>query len=246
MRILLISLAVLALAGGDARAMHPLISEDTGFLGKGGRQAETGFEYSQASDGGNAYSRSLAAELSYGLTDKADLLFTVPWGGWTAGGRSENGLGDMTLDLKFQAAEKYGWTLALKPGLILAAGDDEKGLGAGKTAYALNAVAGRVRGPWQYYLNAGYTLNKNSAGEKEDILKVSAAAVHEILPKILISADLSAETNSDPAAAAHPLFSVFGVVWSPRDALDLDAGVKFGLNSAADDLGLLAGVTFRF
>ncbi len=228
---------------GPALAMHPLISEDTGFLGKGGRQVEAGFEYSQASEGGNSYGRSLAAEFSYGLTDKADLLFTVPWQGWTAAGASESGLGDLALDVKFQAA---GWVFAVKPGFTLASGDDEKGLGAGKSAFGASLVAGKTVGAWQYYFNAGYLLNKNKGGEKEDILKASAAAAYEVLPKTLLTADLSAETNADPAAASHPLSSVFGVVWSPRDTLDLDAGVKLGLNDAADDLGLLVGATFRF
>lgn len=246
MRKVFIAAAALALPCTGAMAMHPLISEDTGFLGKGGRQVEAGFEYAQASDGGDAYSRALALELSYGLTAKVDLLFTVPWSGWTSGGVSENGLGDLALEAKFLLAEKAGWTLALKPGLSLAAGDEEKGLSAGKSAFWTHAIAGRTAGAWQFYFNAGYFLNKNDGGEKEDILKGSAAAVLEVAPKTLVSADLTTETSADPASLKHPLASVFGLIWSPSENLDLDAGVKFGLNDAAEDLGFLAGLTFRF
>lgn len=246
MKRILILAAALAAHCPAAMAMHPLVSEDTGFLGKGGRQAEAGFEYSQASSGGGAYSRALSLELSYGLTDKIDLLFTVPWSGWTSGGASESGLGDLALEGKVLVAEKAGWTFALKPGFSLASGDGEKGLGAGKSAFWTHAVAGRAAGPWQFYLNAGYFLNKNDAGEEEDILKGSAAAILEVAPKILASADLTTETSADPASPEHPLAAIFGLIWSPSGSLDLDAGVKFGLNDEADDLGLLAGLTFRF
>lgn len=246
MKKVIIAAAAMAISCTAARAMHPLISEDTGFLGKGGRQAEAGFEYSQTAEGGDAYSRALAVEVSYGLTDKADLLFTVPWNAWTAGGVSESGVGDLALEVKFAVAEKAGWTFALKPGVSFAAGDEEKGLGSGRSALWTHAIAGRAAGPWQFYLNAGYFLNRNSGGEEEDILKGSAAAIVEVAPKVLASADLSTETSADPASLKHPLTSIFGLVWSPSESLDLDAGVKLGLNDAADDLGLLAGLTFRF
>jgi len=231
---------------GNARALHPLISEDTGFLGKGVRQVETGFEYSAASGGADVYSRSLAAEFSYGLNGKADILLSAPWQGWTSAGMSESGPGDLALEAKFQVAEKAGWVLALKPGLSLPVGDEEKGLGSGRSGFWSYAIAGRASGPWQFYLNAGFLLNKNSGGEEEHIVKASAAAALEIAPGTLVSADLTTETSADPASLKHPAAAIFGLIWSPSENLDLDAGAKFGLNDEADDLGLLAGATFRF
>lgn len=229
-----------------AYAFHPLISEDTGFLGKGGRQVEAGFEHAASKEGADLYGNALGIKLSYGLTDKADLLLGAPWHGWTSGGRSESGIGDFTLETKFRIARKAGWVFALKPGFSLPTGDDGKGLGAGKRGVWLYGVAGKTAGPAQYYLNAGCLLNRNSSGEEEGIFKASAAAAVKVAPKTLASADLAIETNSDPAAALHPLSAVFGFIWSPSTSLDLDAGVKLGLNDAADDLGLLAGATFRF
>ncbi|MDD2806294.1 MAG: transporter [Elusimicrobiales bacterium] len=231
---------------GRASGMHPLVSEDTGFLGKGGRQVELGLEHAVSREGPDIYSNSLCAEISYGLNERADLLFTVPWQGWSSAGVSESGPGDLALETKLRVAEKAGWTFAVKPGLSLATGDHEKGLGSGKTDLWAYAIAGRTSGPWQFFLNAGYFLNKNSAGEEAHILKGSAAVVLEAAPRTLVTADLTTETSADPDASSHPLSSIFGVAWSPADTLDLDAGVKLGLNDAADDLGLLAGATFRF
>ncbi len=207
---------------------------------------EAGLEHAVSNEGPDVYSNIAAAEFSYGAAEKMDLLLTVPWQAWSSAGISESGVGDLGLDVKFQLAERAGWIFALKPGLTIASGDEEKGLGSGKSAYGVYLVAGRTAGSWQYYLNAGYLLNKNKGGEKEDILKASAAAAYEVLPRTLLTADLAAETNADASAASHPLSSVFGVVWSPAETLDLDAGVRVGLNDAADDLGLLAGATFRF
>ncbi len=242
---LIISLAVASIAG-HAAAFHPLITEDTGFLGKNNRQIETGFEHSVSNEGNDLFARYLGTELSYGITDKADFLMSIPWSSWTSGGASENGLGDFALESKFAVAEKWGWTLALKPGFSICTGDHKKGLGAGKSGFWTHAVAGAASGPWQYYINAGYLLNKNFADERENILKGSLAAAYEIRPKTLISLDLSAETNPDPADDSPPLTSILGLVWSPYEYLDLDAGVKAGLNAPADDLGFLAGITFRF
>jgi len=240
------SVCAAALFCGRAAAMHPLISEDAGFLGKGGRQVETGFEYSAASEGADSYSRSVAAEFSYGLGGSADLLFTVPWSGWSAAGESESGLADLALEAKFRIAEKGGWIFALKPGLSVPSGDRTRGLGSGKSAFWAYVIAGRSAGPWQFYFNAGSFLDKEHGGNEDLIFKGSAAAALEVAPKTLVTADLTTETASDPASGEHPLAAIFGLVHSPAANLDLDAGVKLGLSDTADGLGLLAGVTFRF
>ena len=75
--------------------------------------------------------------------------------------------------------------------------------------------------------------------------QASAAALYELMPKVLVSADLAIETNPDKASVSHPVSSVFGLIWSPYPSLDLDAGFKLGLTKPADDVGLLLGFTLR-
>ena len=244
MRILIASL-LLAASCGAVSAMHPLISEDTGFLGRDVRQAEFGFEHAVSKEGADVYSNAASAEFSYGLLERVDILLSAPWQGWNSHGVSESGLGDVELAVKFPVAEKAGWTLALKPGFSLPAGNETKSLGAGKGGVWLYGIAGRAEGPMQYYLNAGYLLNRNSVDEEENILKASAAALYELMPKVLVSADLAIETNPDKASVSHPVSSVFGLIWSPYPSLDLDAGFKLGLTKPADDVGLLLGFTLR-
>ena len=241
----IIAFALLAFSPAAASAFHPLISEDIGFLGRDVRQVELGLDHSVEREGPDTYSTAGTAELSYGLFDRVDLLLSAPWQGWNSHGLAESGVGDVSLEAKFGAGRAGGWDLALKPGFSLPAGDEGRSLGAGKGGVWLYGVAGRTDGPRQYYLNAGFLLNRNSVGEEEHILKASAAAALEVLPKVLVSAELAAETNADASSVSHPVSSVFGLIWSPYPALDLDAGVSLGLTRPAADLGLLLGLTLR-
>lgn len=245
MRKILLSIVLLAGAAGRAAALHPLIGEDSDFLGKDVRQLEATLDYSVAKEGPDVYTTGTAAQLSYGLFDRFDVLITVPWQGWSSRGLSESGLGDVLVEVKLPAGEKNGWAFVLKPGFSLPAGDEAKSLGAGQGGVWLYGIAGRKAGPWQYYLNAGYLYNRNSLDEEPDIFKGSAAAVYGFLPKWLATAGLAAETNRDKDSHAVPVYSVLGLVWSPYPTLDLDAGVKFGLTRPAADLGLLGGLTLR-
>lgn len=242
---LLAAAALLTVSCGPLSAFHPLISEHSGFLGRDVRQAEFGFEHAVSREGVDVYSNSASAEFSYGLLEKLDILLSAPWLGWNSRGVGESGLGDVELALKFPVAEKAGWTLALKPGFSLPAGNERKSLGAGKGGVWLYGIAGRTQGPRQYYLNAGYRFNRNSVDEEENLLKASAAALFELLPKVCLAADLGVETNPDKASASHPVSSALGLIWSPYPSLDLDAGVKLGLTRPADDIGLLLGFTLR-
>lgn len=244
MRIIIV-LFLMTAFGGTVSALHPLISEDTGFLGRDVRQAEFGFEHSVSKSGADVYSNAASAEFSYGLLERVDVLISAPWQGWNSRGVSESGLGDVSLETKFPVGEKGGWTLALKPGFSLPAGNERKSLGAGKGGVWLYGIAGRTAGPWQYYLNAGYMFNRNSVDEVENIFKTSAAAAYEVLPKVLLSGDLALETNTDKNSSTVPVSAVFGIIWSPYPALDLDAGLKLGLTEPAADLGLLLGFTLR-
>ncbi|HOI41764.1 MAG TPA: transporter [Elusimicrobiales bacterium] len=229
-----------------ASAFHPMSTEDTGFLGRDVIQAEIGFDHTEDTDAADYFSNTLSATFSYGLWDKLDILLSAPWQGWDSGGLSGSGLGDVSLEAKFWVVESRGWDLALKPGFSLPAGDDAKGLGAGEGQVWVYGIAGRAEGPRQYYINAGYKYNKNSFNEEKNIFSASALGALEILPKILLAAELAVETNTDKDAASHPVSSLLGLVWSPAPTLDLDAGVRYGLNDAADDLGFILGATLRF
>jgi len=197
------SLLLMVLTCASARAFHPLISEDTAFLGKDVRQIEAGLAHTVSREGADSYATTASAELSYGLFERVDVLVTVPWQGWASHGLSESGLGDVLVETKFPVGRGAGWDLALKPGFSLPAGDEAKSLGAGEGGVWLYGIAGRTSGDWQYYLNAGFLYNRNSLDERTKLLKGSAAAAYSFLPKWMVSADLAMETNAEKKSDNH-------------------------------------------
>lgn len=241
------SLAVIAvlILSAPAMAFTNLAGEDTIFLGKYGKQLEGWVDYSVSKEGPDRYSTGASAKLGYGFWDGLDLMVTVPWRGWNSRGIAESGLGDALIEAKFRVNRKSGWTLALKPGFSLPAGDEANSLGAGKGGVWLDGIAGKTDGAWQFYLNAGYLHNRNSIDEEKNIFRASAAAILRVHPKVLTTAELAAATGRDKASSSNPVTSVFSLVWSPYPTLDLDAGLKLGLTRAAVNFGLAAGATLR-
>lgn len=246
MKAVILALLFLGLSVPAAGSFRHMSTEDTDFLGRDVIQAEIGFDYTEDTDASDYFSNTISATFSYGLWDKLDILISAPWQGWNSGGLSKSGLGDVLLETKFWVAERRGWDLALKPGFSLPAGDEAAGLGAGKGQIWVYGIAGRTEGPLQYYLNAGYKYNKNSVNEETSLFSASAMGAIEVLPKTLLAAELAIKTNTDKSVASHPISALLGGVWSPYPSLDLDAGVRIGLNDAAKELSLMLGMTIRF
>lgn len=245
MKISFTAIAALFVLSAPAGAFTHLAGEDTIFLGKDGKQMEGWVDYSVSKEGPERYSTGASAKLGYGFMDGLDLAVTVPWHGWNSRGIAESGLGDALIEAKFKVKESAGWTLALRPGFSLPAGDEAKSLGAGKGGVWLDGIAGKAAGAWQFYLNAGYLHNRNSINEEKNILRTSAAALLKVHTGLLVTAELAAATGRDKASASNPVTSVFGLAWSPYPTLDLDAGLKLGLTRAAENFGLVAGATLR-
>lgn len=244
MKTFILALA-LAVQAGAALAFQPLIGETAGFLGLDGRQIEGILDYSEAHSGPGRYATSATAELSYGLWRDLDVLITVPWKGWSSRGLSRSGLGDVLVEAKFPLARRGGWTLGIKPGFSLPEGDEANSLGAGKGGMWALGLASRSAGAWRFCLNAGYLYNRNSIGNRKNIVKGSASAALEILPGALAALRVFGQTSEDSTVAAVPLYAETGLVWSPYRTLDLSAGGRLGLNSGSDDFGLTGAVTLR-
>lgn len=130
-------LFVMLAAAGPALAAHPLITDDTGTQGKGRFQLELNGEVSrdkETLDGVNTREDAgeAAAVFSIGTTDNVDIVVSLPWvwsrlkevGALVA---DEAGPGDVGLEVKWRFLARGGFSLALKPGITLPTGDEEKG-----------------------------------------------------------------------------------------------------------------------
>jgi hypothetical protein len=232
-------------------AAHPLITDDTGTQGKGKFQLELNSEFShEDEDGATEDAFEFASIFSYGLTDSVDVVLGIPYQfirlKEDGQKHSENGLSDISLELKWRFHEKDGLSFALKPGMTLPTGDDDKGLGAGKATYSAFFITTKEIAPWAFHLNLGYIRNENKADERKNLWHASVAAGYGITEKLTLVGNIGFERNADRNVNTNPAFVLGGLVYSISENLDIDFGVKGGLNKPEADYSVLAGLAWRF
>lgn len=240
---------------------HPLITDDTGTQGKGKLQLEVNSEYSSDKEKEDDVTIKengveLAVNVSYGVTDTVDVVLGMPYqwiktredGDVTS---DEDGTGDMSLELKWRFYEKDGMSFALKPGLTLPTGDEEKGLGNGKASYGLMLITTKEIGAWAFHLNLGYMRNEYKLSEdneanRKDIWHASLATQVEVIKDVTAAGNIGIERNPDNTSNTHPAFILCGLIYSVSENFDVDLGIKAGLNKPETDLTLLAGLALRY
>ena len=258
--VILLVFAASYLPATPAFAKHPLITDDTGTQGKGRTQlevtGEVGFDKEKDdSSGKEATTESreseLRATLSYGLFENADLVLSAPYQ-WkktefdSATVSDVNGFADLSIEVKWQFFKKGGLSFAVKPGLTVPTGEKDKDLGTGRTGYTFFLIASKEKEPWELHANLGYKRNENDLDERKDIWHASLAGGWKMSEKLELVADIGAESNPDRETDTHPVFILGGIVYSVTENLDIDAGIKGGLNKAETDYAFLVGMTFRF
>jgi hypothetical protein len=258
---LLLTGTALLLTVGTAFAAHPLITDDTGTQGHRKFQLEVNGEYGrdrESLDGIDTSETSAGLEtvLSGGLTDTMDLVVAVPWV-WSRvkeGGvvtSDVNGPGDLALELKWRFLEYKGFSLAVKPGMTFPTGNEKRGLGNGKVSYGATMIASQKLEPITLHLNLAYTHNEfkldlDKESSRRDIWHASLAATCEVLEDLQLVANVGMESNGDRGSHTWPAFVLGGAIYSLTENLDLDLGIKGGLNKQEPDLALMAGVAWRF
>ena len=233
-----------------AFASHPLIT-DAGTMGTGKSQLELNGEYGHdKEDRVTTTTTEGAAALTYGITDSMDLVVGLPYlhfrekdAGATL---SEHGFSDTLVEMKWGFYENNGLSLALKPGLTLPTGDDEKGLGSGKATYSLFFITSKTMDPWAVHLNLGYIRNENTIEEKNYLWHASLASTVALTEQFTAVVNLGLESNPDPLAGADPVFLLAGFIYTLSDGFDLDCGIKYGFNNSETDYTVLAGITWEF
>ena len=237
----------IALLPERAFAAHPLITEDTGTQGTGNGQVEITGERTEDSEDGKTIAPNLV--VSYGVAENVDLVLGVPHSRTVtdAGGRTTitEGPGDVGLDVKWRFFEEGVLSFAVKSGLTFPTGDENEGLGAGKTGYSAFLVSTVEQAPWAFHLHLGYIANKNVVGEEEDIWHVSYAVARDI-GRVKLVADLGTDTNPDQDSEVKPAFLILGLIYSWLDNVDIDVGYKKGVSDTEVDRAILAGLQILF
>lgn len=256
-----IVMVVVLLWTGMASASHPLITDDAGTQGKGKYQLEVNseFTYDKETEDGVTTKETggeVATILSYGLIDNVDIVLGVPYQWKKAKEDSEvtskeDGISDMSLELKWRFYEKDGLTFALKPGITLPTGDENKGLGNGRASYGLVFITTKDIEPWAFHFNIGYTHNEyklqaDKDANRKGIWHVSLASEVEVVKNLKAVANIGMERNPDKTSYLDPAFILGGLIYSISKNFDIDFGIKGGLNKPETDYAILAGIAWRF
>ena len=248
----------LAAMPAPAWAMHPLITDDTETQGAGKYQLEMNAQCARdktAAEGIETKVRhgEFEAALSFGVNDRTDIVVGLPYEreqSETGGVISrERGFADMSVEAKWRFLEQDGISLALKPGLTFPTGNDEKGHGTGKVGYSAFIIAAKEAKPWSIFFNLGYIRNENkesTVDERRDLWHVSLAVVRDLSERVKLVGNIGVETNPDKRSDTKPAFLLGGLVYAVTEHVDVDFGLKTGLNGAEMDYTVLIGSAFRF
>lgn len=238
------SLASVILFTVNSYAIHPLITDDTGTQGTGKFELEVNTEYSN--DNGESTTQ-LATTLSSGIRNNIDLVINLPYQFLRTEDEgevvTEEGIADMGVELKWRFYEKSSFSFALKPGMFLPTGEEDKGLGDGKTAYSLYFITTKEMEPLILHFNLGYVKNRK---ELRDIWHYSLAGEYTVTEPLRLAFNIGGETNPDRESNIHPFFSLGGFIYTITEYFDIDFGIKTGLNKAEADYALLGGIIVRF
>ena len=250
-----ITVSLTLFLSATAFAAHPLITDDTGVQGAGKFQFELNGQYSRNNDGQGAIEqvRQAATALTYGVTDAIDVAVCLPWqksdlddNGLAT---SSSGLSDVGITVKWHFFDQEGLSLALRPGITLPTGDFDKGLGNGKATESLFLISTNDLKPFMpltLHMNLGYIRNESKGEDRVDLWHASFAAVYAAAQSLQIVADIGTDTNPQKETKMNPAYLLGGVIYSVTESLDVDFGVKGGLNKAEPDFTTLAGITARW
>ena len=124
----------------------------------------------------------------FGLTDRLTLLASVPYAGYSEGDLDESGLGDVELGTEFLFFEdifEYAWIIP-HAAVILATGDEDKGLGTGEGQGRLGVSAGTtVNDVIHCAVDASYTMNGAESDDwldddREDLLTLGLSGIWDL------------------------------------------------------------------
>lgn len=226
---------------------HPLVSEDTGLQGPGRVQYELSVDQLRSRDSGKSL-KSGSVTYTTGVSEQADLFVSLS-NSWDAesGG---NGISDTVLGAKLVFLSRESVRIALKPQLSLPSGSEEKGLGNGKTSFALTLIGSHDFNGHEVHFNLGFDRNRfKLASDVEDnkktIRRASIALVSELDKETRFLLDFGVSDHELRSDGRHPTFTVIGLSREIYKDVEWDVGVKLPLNSSERNRQFGFGLTLR-
>jgi hypothetical protein len=234
---------LLAALSGAASAFQPLLTDDTGTQGQGGKQFEISFVQAQANQwDSTTRTRSLPLVLTWGATDTLDLyvgtvanqiLASPP--GTDAGGWGNTALG---AKWRWMEAPQTGTSLAVRPEVRLpvGSGPEAAGLGTGATSYGLALILTQELpfGAVHFNLAGARDLYADpDTRPHASTVRVSIAPVWQISEQWKLAGDLGHVAVTAGGESTTTQLLQLGAVYSPSTDIDLALGVMRSVDRAA-------------
>lgn len=255
----LVSLAIAAPAAAQERdycPARPGLGDTPCTISPGRVSVETGIaDWSHDASGGDRVDTITLADtrVRIGLGDaiEADL-------GWTpfvherdrigGGTTSASAAGDALLGLRWNLhhPDGNGFSIALEPYVTLPVGRAPAGAGDWSAGIVIPAT-----------LDIGHGLSLQSTSEFDAATDSDGHGRHFAASEVVglaipvtgaLGLTLEAEGvhDADPAGTSDQFYAGASLAWSVSNDLQLDVGMAFGLNRAATDAELYAGISRRF
>jgi hypothetical protein len=157
--------------------------------------------------------------------------------------------------LKWRFYDADGLSFAVKPGISLPTGNENRGLGLGRTSWGINFIADYDAKPWAWFANLAYfhprfANPQDAASSRDHLWRVSAGTTYEARENLWLAGELGVRTNEtrdDPFfPGRRAQYAMIGLIYSPAEKIDIDIGLRKGLNRAETDTVFLVGATFRW
>jgi hypothetical protein len=251
---------MLAVAATPGSAMLPLITDDTATQRPNNTTHQVELSYDRQRDRDSGVTTRVGTPgitYTYGVSEPLDVYIGTTYARVTiddpdATGRTKiSGLGDTGIGFKWRFYDEDNLSLGIKPVITFATGDENKGLGTGRTSWAVGFLATYDTEPVTWLANITYIRNNyapvaSSVALRTDLVRLSAAALVNVHDKVRLFADSGATLHADRLSDTPPAYFLTGLIYSPNKDVDVNFGVKFAINRLEVDRTWSIGATFRF
>lgn len=234
--------SVLIGARGEALAGHPLGTEDAGTQGKGNVEAEFNLERQH----GNAGTRilSLGNIFTMGIAPKIDLAVGYAYDFTKAeDGTKSRAMGpvEATLKMVFIEGKDRLPTFGVKAGFSLPTAEGDR------AAVLATAIAEWSLEPITVFANVGADIGTRLAGnaEKNSSIRASVAGTYDLRKGWFLLSELLWEKQTSPSAPSTSE-GLIGAKKEITDTLNVNGGVRWGLNGDSPHVTYLLGFTLGF
>jgi hypothetical protein len=176
-------------------AAPPLFSDDVPTAEKGTFELYTGFLYT--SDGGVPRRQITALELDYGVSDRQEISFELPY----LSQQGHDGLGDVVVGTKYDFVQKSSRLpgIALVFELKLPTASVSRGLGSGAFDYEFGLPVEKTWGPYTALGNIGYTIiGQPKSGERvRNVWFASFVQKYQVTEKTTVLGEVYFNTSED-------------------------------------------------